>query len=151
MKTILTFDGLKTDVFETGPSDTQTLMPQQFDKGITPVQQPTELGETLKELNKDHIDPNTRMSAIDMRSRLHYAEIGALLALDSLVSLGILPTKCLAFSRQKKRLSVSEGGRGREDFINVVAGKRESDKAMMGNMMGGMKDRTMNFMGFNQK
>ena len=135
---------------DTNPIRTpQTQVMGNFDKGITPVQAPTELGETLRELNKDNIDPQTRMSGIDMRSRLHYAEVGSVLALDALVALGVLPTKCLAFSRQKKRLSVSVGGKGRDDFIAVVSGKREMDKAKAGmGMMGGMGDKVGSFMGF---
>lgn len=37
----------------------------------TDIIQPTEMGETLKEINSDEIDPESRMSSIDMKSRLH--------------------------------------------------------------------------------
>lgn len=150
MITTITLDGMPITQLDTNPIRTpQTQVMGNFDKGITPVQAPTELGETLRELNKDNIDPQTRMSGIDMRSRLHYAEVGSVLALDALVALGVLPTKCLAFSRQKKRLSVSVGGKGRDDFIAVVSGKREMDKAKAGmGMMGGMGDKVGSFMGF---
>ena len=117
---------------------------QKFDPGITTIQQPTELGDTLKELNKDDIEATSRMSGIDMRARLAPFEVQSVLALDALVSLGILPTKCLAFTRQKKRLSVSLQGLGRKEIVDIVAGKREQD-AKMG--MGGMGDRFKNFMG----
>ncbi len=117
---------------------------QKFDQGITTIQQPTELGDTLKELNKDDIEATSRMSGIDMRARLAPFEVQSVLALDALVSLGILPTKCLAFTRQKKRLSVSLQGLGRKEIVDIVAGKREQD-AKMG--IGGMGDRFKNFMG----
>jgi hypothetical protein len=45
-----------------------------------------------------------------------------------LVALGFLQTKCLAFTRQKKRLAVSLNARGREDIVRIVQGKREHDK-----------------------
>lgn len=112
------------------------------------IVQPTELGETLKELNMDNITPNTRMSGIDMRSRLHYSEISSVLAIDALVALGVLPTKCLAFTRQKKRLAVSLQGKGREEIVQIVGGKRDMD-AKAG--MGGMGDKMKNFMGMNNK
>jgi hypothetical protein len=98
--------------------------------------QPTELGETLKELNKDELEFNTRMSGIDMRARLNSYEIMTVLALDALVGLGFLPTKCLAFTRQKKRLSVSLRGLGREDIVRIVSGKNETD-AKKGGWFGG--------------
>ncbi len=118
---------------------------QQIDQGITTIQQPTELGDTLKELNKDELEPTSRMSGIDMRARLAPFEVQSVLALDALVSLGILPTKCLAFTRQKKRLSVSLQGLGRKEIVDIVGGKREQDAKMGG--MGGMGDRFKNFMG----
>lgn len=117
------------------------------DNAITNVVQTTELGESLRELNKDNIEPNTRMSGIDMRARLHPFEISYVLALDSLVSLGVLPTSCLAFTRQKKRLSVSLNGKGRDDIVNVVSGKKEQD-AKMG--MGGFGDKVKGFFGMNE-
>ena len=137
--TIINIDGVKVQVKEPekdGYSNT--------DRGITPINTSSELGDSLKELNNDSIEPNTRMSGIDMRARLHPLEISSVLALDALVSLGILPTSCLAFTRQKKRLSVSLDGRGRDDIVNIVAGKREMDGK---SGMGGMMDRAKSFIG----
>lgn len=114
---------------------------------VSNITSPTELGESLKELNKDSIETNTRMSGIDMRARLHPFEISYVLALDSLVALGVLPTSCLAFTRQKKRLSVSLLGKGREEIVNIVAGKREQD-AKMGMNFG---DRLKGFFGANNE
>ena len=116
--------------------------------GIQPIQQPTELGDTLKELNKDDIEVVSRMSGIDMRARLHHIEVASVLALDALVSLRVIPTKCLAFTRQKKRLSVSIDGKGRDDIVNIVAGKRDME-AKGG--MGGFGDKIKGFMGFGGK
>lgn len=151
MNQIIIIDGVKLQVMAAdldGDGVTggiEKVQQQIVDAGIQPIQQPTELGDTLKELNKDEIEPNTRMSGIDLRSRLHTFEISSVLALDALVSLGILPTKCLAFTRQKKRLSVSLDGKGRDDVVNIVAGKREQD-AKAG-FMGGFADKMKGFAG----
>ena len=150
---IITLDGIKMtleapDLDKDGESGGTETIIQKVDTGIQPVVQPTELGETLKELNLDTLDTTIRMSGIDMRARLHHIEVSSILALDALVSLGVLPTKCLAFTRQKKRLSVSLDGKGREEIVNIVAGKREQD-AKAG--FGGIGDRMKNFMGMPPK
>jgi hypothetical protein len=93
----------------------------------TEINSPTELGEVLRELNNDELSPATRMSGIDMRSRLHYIEISGILAVDSLVQFRLLPVSCLSFTRQKKRLSVSLNGEGRNDFVKIVGGKHDQD------------------------
>lgn len=147
--TIINIDGVKVEVDSQEDTDKNNPNFIPNSAGITPINQPTELGDTLKELNKDTIETetNNRMSGIDMRARLHPLEISSVLALDALVALGILPTSCLAFSRQKKRLSVSLDGKGRDDIVNIVSGKRELD-AKMG--MGGMMDKAKSFMGMGQ-
>lgn len=97
------------------------------DSGIITPQEQTELGQALDNLNNDDLDFETRMSNIDMRARLHHIEASSVLALDGLVALNVLPQKCLAFSRQKKRLSVSIAGKGREEIVSITKGKREDD------------------------
>lgn len=112
------------------------------DRGIQPIVQPTELGDTLKNLNDDILDPTTRMSNIDMRTRLGWSEIPSLLCIDSLVSFKFLPTGCLMLTRQKKRLNVSLQGKGRDDIVNIVAGKRDQEaQAAGGGFFQGLKDR----------
>lgn len=97
--------------------------------------EPSELGEALKHLNDDSIDlEDSRMSNIDLRSRLHHTEVSSVLALDSLVSLGVCPTLCLAFTRQKKRLAVSINGLGRKDIVDIVHGKEEREETKSGRM-----------------
>lgn len=112
------------------------------DDGVTNITQNSELEGSLKELNADSIDPQTRMSQIDMRSRLHAIEISSVLAIDSLVAFGVLPQKCLTLSTQKKRLNVSEEGKGRQEMVELVAGKTERDMKMgtMGRMQEGFKN-----------
>jgi len=107
------------------------------------IVQPTELGDSLKHLNDDSLDNATRMSGIDMRARLHHMEVSSVLALDALVAMRVLPSRCLAFSRQKKRLSVSISGKGREEIVQIVGGKRDQD-AKAG-MMGSFGDKAKQF------
>jgi len=122
---------------------TEKIIPFQ-DRGITNITTPTELGESLVELNKDEIDAQSRMTGIDMRSRLHYAEISSILALDALVALGVCHTKMLSFTRQKKRLTVSLQGLGRQEIVSIVGGKREHDTQTIG-------DKFKGFLGMNKQ
>lgn len=154
MNEIVNLDGVRIrlqapDLDGDGQTGGIETVARNIDSAITNVIQPSELGDSLKELNKDEIDvSNSRMSGIDLRARLHHMEVASVLALDSLVSLGVLPTKCLAFTRQKKRLSVSLDGKGRTEIVDVVAGKRAQD-IQMGGL--GMMDRAKNFFGGGQK
>jgi hypothetical protein len=92
------------------------------DQGIQDIMEPTEMGEVMKELNKDDLESGTRQSSIDLRARLHYIEHSNLLAVDSLVGFNFLPQSCLALSRQKKRLSVSLDGMGRKEIVQIATG-----------------------------
>jgi hypothetical protein len=94
----------------------------------TEIIQSTELGQALEQLNKDDIDPGTKMSSIDMRSRLEPQEISQLTAVDFLVCVRFLSGNTLNLTRQIKRLKVSEKGKGREEQVRVIAGKKEQDK-----------------------
>jgi len=97
------------------------------DSGIQNVPESTELGDVLRELNKDVVEDN-RMSGIDMRARLHFMEISNILALDTLVAFKLLPIDVLSFTRQKKRLSVSIKGEGRKEIVQIVGGIQEKDE-----------------------
>ena len=145
MRSVIVLDGIRMslrppDIDGDGVIGGIETVNQKIDTGMTSINQPTELGESLRELNLDNIEPNTRMSGIDMRARLHYLEASSVLALDALVALKVLPIDCLAFSRQKKRLSVSIAGKGREEIVEIVGGKRELDakKSGFGDMAKGM-------------
>lgn len=114
--------------------------------GVQSMVQPSELGDSLKELNKDIIETNTNQSGIDMRSRLHPIEVSSLLAIDGLVAMKFLPQEVLLISRQKKRLAVSIDGLGRKEIVEIVRSKRDHDSKMSG-----VKDRLKNFMGMKDK
>ena len=111
--------------------------------GMTEIHQATELGEAFGELNDDTIDPDTGMSAIDLRTRLHPIEIAGILAWDSLVALDVIPNEGLIFTRQKKRLAISESGKSREEMVRIAAGQREQEQGL------GMKDRLLSKLGLN--
>jgi len=124
------------------------VLPQKFDMGTQDIIQPTELGESLRELNDDSIEHGTRMSGIDMRANIHHMEESGLLAIDALVGFRFLPISCVQFTRQKKRLSVSRNGRGRDDIVNIVGGKSAHEERV-GSM--GFGDKIKNFMGVGGK
>ena len=108
--TIISLDGIPTrlvnpDLDGDGETGGIERITKKFsDDGVTNIQQNSELEGSLKELNADNINPETRMSQIDMRSRLHAIEISAVLAVDALVAFGVLPQKCLTLSTQKKKI-----------------------------------------------
>jgi len=94
----------------------------------TQVIQPTELGETLKELNKDEVEQDSRMSSIDLKARLADMEVGAILVYDTLIAMKFLPDNALFLTRQRKRLSVSEGGKGRAETVDIVRGVKDQQQ-----------------------
>lgn len=96
------------------------------DQSIQPIIQPTELGETLDKLNDDKIG-SYGQSGIDMRTRLGYSEISGILAVDFLVQNNVLPVKIGTLTQQKKRLAISLRGKGRDEIVQIVGGKREGD------------------------
>lgn len=124
----------------------ESLQHPMMDLGTQEIVQPTELGETLKQLNDDTVDDNSRMSGIDMRSRLHYIEVASILAFDTMIALKFLPMTCSPFTRIKKRLAVSIDGKGREDIVRIVAGKKEHEE-QVGNA--GFFDKAKSWAGMN--
>jgi hypothetical protein len=110
---------------------------------ITPLSEPSELRGAITSLMEDVLDPETNMSSMDMRSRLTNHEIGAILAIDTLVALDALPKQALLFTRQKKRLSVSLGGEGRKEIVQLSQAQQDKDgsrtlgASLMGMFRGG--------------
>jgi len=114
------------------------MLNQFTDLGTSNIVETTELGDSLKELNNDDRDPSTKMTGIDLRTRLAFTEVSAILAVDTLVAFNFIPKNCLIFTRQKKRLCVSLAGKGRQEIVDIVAGKKEHDlkKGFFGNLLG---------------
>lgn len=87
--------------------------------GTIDINDSNNFGDIIREINNDGIDKDTKMSKIDMNARLSSIEISSVLALDTLVSMDFLPVGCLKFTRQKKRLSVSLDGKGRQEIVKI--------------------------------
>ena len=95
--------------------------------------EPSDLSETFKELNSDIVDAE-QFSSIDTRTRLTASQVPSLVALDLLTQCGVIPNKYNRIGRGVKRLSVSIGGKGREEMVQVVQGINEQ-KAKEGNVV----------------
>jgi len=108
------------------------------DSGIITPTEISELQGSLQELNNDKVNPISRNSGIDLRTRLFNSEIASITVLDTLVAFNFLPMSIVPFTLQKKRLAVSLKGKGRDEIVELVAGKRETDqvasKGFFGNM-----------------
>lgn len=98
----------------------------------THIVEESDLGRAIAELNDDKTAPDTKMSNIDMRSRLGSLEISGLLAADMLVALQFLPDSLINLTRQKKRLAVSKGGLGRKEIVDIVVGERQQQQKSQG-------------------
>lgn len=103
-------------------------IPKNIENDTAQILEQTELGQSIKELNDDTIDDKRKVSGIDMRSRLHPFDISSILVSDALVLLGVQPTLSLDITGKKKRLVVSEDGKGRAEIERMVVGKREYDR-----------------------
>ncbi|NCC70452.1 hypothetical protein EOM09_02625 [bacterium] len=100
---------------------------QNKDLNIITPQEISELQGSLIELNNDKFDTYQRTSGIDLRTRLFNCEISSIVVLDTLVSFQFLPLSISPLTLQKKRLAVSLKGKGREEIVQIVQGKREND------------------------
>lgn len=97
--------------------------------GDKPFTEQSELSQVMIQMDSDIVDPKTLMSTIDFNSRLSREEISASLIFDEFVRLGILPSG-FGLTRQKKRLSVSLEGKGREEKVAIVNSERENKSGM---------------------
>ena len=86
----------------------------------------SEVGEVFKNLDEDIPDEFTQMSNIDFNARLTNIEITNCIVVDELRALGILPENA-QITRQKKRLSVSHEGKGREEKVEIASASRKSE------------------------
>ena len=108
------------------------------DSGIITPTEISELQGSLQELNNDKVSPITRNSGIDLRTRLHNTEIASITVLDTLVAFNFLPMSIVPFTLQKKRLAVSLKGKGRDEIVELVAGKRENELQQKSSFFGNM-------------
>jgi len=113
------------DINGDGQIDEFEQIDRQINSGIADIIQPSEISESMKEINEDTVDAETKMSSIDMKSRLSVFEVPSIVAIDSLVSLRVLPESTLKITRSKKRNAVSIGGRGRSEQVTIATGIQE--------------------------
>jgi hypothetical protein len=106
------------------------------DSAIITPNEISELQGSLQELNNDVMNDRYRTNGIDLRSRLYNIEIAAITVIDSLVAFKFLPMTVAPLCIQKKRLAVSLKGAGRQEIVDIVAGKRDKDAVMSKGFMG---------------
>ena len=102
-----------------------------------PIQQESDLTGVMKNLNEDKVDAGTKMSSIDMKTRLQPVELSSIIVHDVVIALNCLPEICLVTTRKKKRLAVSLMGEGRREMVDLVRGER--DRTSQGGIMGKIK------------
>lgn len=95
-----------------------------------PFKEKTEMGEVFDNLDDDRAD-HKNMSKIDFNSRLSHAEATGCLVIDELRQLGILD-ESIGITRQKKRLSVSLGGLGRQEKVQIASASRQAELGSRG-------------------
>lgn len=106
------------------------------DLGIITPTEISELQGSLQELNNDTVNVVNRTSGIDLRIRLYNTEIASITVLDTLVAFNFLPMSIVPFTLQKKRLAVSLKGKGRDEIVELVRGKKEDDSNKSSGMFG---------------
>jgi len=91
-----------------------------------PFAEKTELGEAFSHLDNDDVNIKTGFSNIDFNARLSQLEINNCIIFDELKAKGILPFDA-NITLQKKRMSVSLLGKGREEKVTIASGSREAE------------------------
>lgn len=134
---------IKADLDGDGKTGGVEKVQQNFNKNIVNVKESTELGDAIKEQNKDTV--SERLSSMDFGSRIDKMEMSPMVALDSLIGMGVIPIECGKLNRVKMRKSVSINGEGRKEFVDLVTGKKEQD------MKVGFGQKLSNFVGMGDK
>jgi len=93
-----------------------------------PFSEKSELGEAFGHLDNDSINEQSGFSNIDFNARLSQMEINNCIVFDELKAKGLLPFDA-NITLQKKRMSVSLGGKGREEKVQIASGQREATLA----------------------
>ncbi len=109
----------------TTPIVQQAINPLWAQPGTTQIVDESDVKGAMREINLDEKEHNSRMSTIDMRTRLTGAEITGMLQVDFLVDMDFLTNKAGHFTRQAKRLKVSQNGQGRKEMVDIANGIRD--------------------------
>lgn len=117
----------RRDVIKTGGKQSgqhQANFSQFAPANIESINESSELSDTIKELNEDSLN-SEGFSSIDMKTRLNVLEISSLIAIDSMIALNFLPREVSFITRSKKRLAVSQLGKGRDEIVGITKGLRD--------------------------
>ena len=90
------------------------------------IKDTTELGEALDHQNRDIEDEN-KLSSVDFISRINEYQHAPLVAVDTIAAMGVISSQARIVVKNIMRKAVSLGGKGREEFVQVVTGKKEND------------------------
>lgn len=96
------------------------------DKGFMQIKDSTELGEALEHQNMD-VDNKRGMNSVDFISRLAPYEIAPMSAVTYISRAGVISGTAKDLVIDIMRKKVSEKGKGRDEFVNVVVGKKEQE------------------------
>ena len=119
------------------------LVTQQYEQGVQPIQQQTEMGEMMK-----HMFPNRNDNSTKMLGNLHPNQAPYAVAFLGLAVCKVAPKLARDLVLEQILVSVSIGARGRDDGVNMIGGKKEQER-LAG--FGGMKEGMKNFMGMGGK
>ena len=101
---------------------------------ITSSHTPTELGDVQRELDRDVLAPDTKMTSVDSKSFITEEDRDNLTAFNSLITLGMVSPKCLNISRQFLRASKSIEGMNLKIHRDIATGQREHEVQKLGTM-----------------
>ncbi len=119
---------------------------EKHNSNMTTSTNPTELGDTMREIDRDVLDPITKMTSIDSKSFITEDDRDNITAFNSLVTMRMITPKCLAITRQFLRVSKSIEGKNLQISRDIAIGQhtREAEK------QGFMAKIKNNFMGKNK-
>lgn len=125
------------DIDRDGRSDETETIKSHKEQGVLQFKESSELGEALEQQNRD-IENQQRLSSVDFLSRLNPYSVSPVSAVEFISANGVISRDARLITRIFKRNIVSDGGKGRQEFVDVVVGKKESDirKAGIQNLTG---------------
>lgn len=91
----------------------------------------SELAQAFEHLDNDSFSPDRKTSAIDANTRLSSRKMSAVLKVDALQRLGIIPDD-FTLVHQLKRLAISLDGKGREEKVRMAIADRETKQGTAG-------------------
>lgn len=108
------------------------------------IEEKSEIQGAAEVLFEDQFDARTKLSSIDLRTRLSDSQIPNIAICDEFSKLGVIPD-ANSFTRNIKRLNVSIDGKGRQELVQIASGVLQQQQGM------GMWDRFKGFFQPQQK